>query len=259
MISLSRMKQYHERHHNERLIQIRPIELNEVEQVYENHASSFDNEKGMIEKEIQALHGTLEGLQQEKENMLQSIKQEIKLEKENWEQEKQLLIKQGYQEGYDLGVTEGTKAAEKQYEVLINEINELEKMAIKDYHKKIEESDHAIVDLSVNIAEKIINRELATDSTLFLNVVTEAISEIKDQSQISIYVHPNNYESLMKQKGELTNTLDGETKLSIFINQKMEENQCLIEHPFGQIDASVDTQLQKIRDILHQVTMEKKS
>jgi len=259
MISLSSLKQYHEHHHKERLIEVRPIELKKVENTYDAHSLATDNEKSIIEKEIQSLRENLENLKQEKEDMLQSTKEEITLEKDNWEQEKQLLIKQGYQEGYDLGFAEGKKAAEKHYETLINQVNELENTAIKDYHRKLEKSDHDIVDLSVKIAEKIIKEELATDPTLLLNIVMAAISEIKDQSQISIYVHPNNYQSLMKQKSELMNTLDGDTKLSIFVNKKMTENECLIEHPFGQIDASIDTQLQQIRDILHQVTMEKQS
>ena len=259
MISLSNLKQYHVYHHDERLIGIRPIEPINVEETNENQPMSFEDEKEMLDKEIQMLRANVTSLKQEKENMLQSAKEEIKLEKEQWDQEKQLLVKQGYQEGYELGVAEGKMAAEKQYEQLIQEMNELEKTAIEDYHKKLEQSDHHIVDLSVNMAEKIIKEELATDPNLFLNIVIAAITEIKDQSQISIYVHPNNYQSLVKQKGELINTLDGDTKLSIFINKKMTENECLIEHPFGQIDASIDTQLQQIREILHQVTMEKRS
>ncbi len=256
---MSSLKQYHGKNYNEKLIQIKPIELKKVEEVEFDHAPSFQEEKNALENEIQNLRDNLENLKQEKEKMLQSTKEEIKHEKENWEQEKQLLIKQGYQEGYELGVAEGKITAEKQYETLIHKINNLEKTAIKDYHTRLEQSDYVIVDLSVNIAGKIIKEEITTDPKLFLNIVTAAITEIKDQSQVSIYVHPNNYESLMKQKGELINTLDGDTKLSIFINQKMTENECLIEHPFGQIDASVDTQLQQIRDILHQVTMEKRS
>ena len=258
-ISLSSLKPYHVHHHNERLIGIRPIKSINIEETYESRPISFEDEKETLEKEILILRENLTNLKQEKENMLQSTKEEIKLAKEQWEQEKQLLAKQGYQEGYQLGVAEGKMAAEKQYEQLINEMNELEKTAIEDYHKKLEQSDHHIVDLSVKIAEKIMKEELATDPNLFLNIVIAAITEIKDQSQISIYVHPNNYQSLLKQKGELMNALDGDTKLSIFINQKITENGCLIEHPFGQIDASIDTQLQQIREILHQVTMEKKS
>lgn len=257
MISLSKMKQYHEQNHKEKVIQIKPIEFKKVEHAANvNPSISFEEEKNMLEKEIQNLQDQIENLKREKERMIDSTKEEIKREKENWDQEKKLLINQGYQEGYEIGISEGRQKAEVQYETLINQMNDLEKMAIKDYHTRLEQTDHVIVDLSVNIAEKIIQDEIAKDPKMFLNIVTAAITEIKDQSQISIHAHPDNYEILMKQKGELINTLDGDTKLSIFMNQKMTVNECLIEHPFGQVDASVDTQLEQIRDVLHQVTME---
>lgn len=239
------------------MIEIKPIEVKEVENIGLNQSLSFGNEKNTLEKEIQNLQDSMANLKQEKERMIQSTIKEIKHKKENWKQEKQLLIKQGYQEGYELGIAEGKLAAEKQYENLISRVNDLEVIATKDYHTRLDQSDHTIVDLSIKIAEKIIKKEIATDPKLILNIVTAAITEIKDQSQISIYVHPDNYELLMKQKGELIHTLDGDTKLSIFINQKVTKNECLIEHPFGQIDASIDTQLEQIRDVLHQVTMEK--
>src|SRR5690625_1904896 len=130
MISLSNLKQYHVYHHDERLIGIRTIETINVEETNENQPMSFEDEKEMLDKEIQMLRANVTSLKQEKENMLQSAKEEIKLEKEQWEQEKQLLAKQGYQEGYELGVAEGKMAAEKQYEQLIQEMNELEKTEI---------------------------------------------------------------------------------------------------------------------------------
>lgn len=239
------------------MIQIKPIELKKADHESLDHSLSIDNEKKeLLQEELQNLRDQLEHLKKEKEIMLQSTIKEIKNEKENWEQEKQLLIKQGYQEGYELGIVEGRLAGEKQYDSLIDQINELEKNAIKDYHTRLEQSDHVIVDLSIKTAEKITKEEIATDPKLILNIVTAAIADIKDQSQISIYVHPDHYDLLMKQKVELINTLDGDTKLSIFINQKMAKYECVIEHPFGQIDASVDTQLEQIRDVLHQITME---
>lgn len=257
MTSLSNIKQYQEHNHKEKLIQIKPIELKKQEHVGINHSLSSDQEKIILDQEIQKIRQDLQKIKEEKKKMLESTIIQIKQEKENWEQEKQLFIKQAYQEGFELGFAEGKQAAEKQYETLIDQINDLEVVATKDYHTRLEQSDHVIIDLSMKTAEKIIKEEIATDPKRFLNIVTSAITEIKDQSHISIYVHPNNYELLMKQKGELTSTLDRDTKLSIYIDQKMMENQCLIEHPFGQIDASVDTQLEQIRDVLHQVTMEK--
>lgn len=242
---------------NERLIQIKPIKFEEVEQEVVSNSLSLQDEKKNIENELQIARAELERLHQEKEKLLQSVREEISAEKEKWEQEKQVLEKEGYQEGYDLGLTEGKQVAKKQYHHLVDQVNHLVNVATIDYHKTLEQSEHMIVDLSIKTAEKIIKQKINEDPKLYLNIITAAIQEIKDQSVISIYLHPENYESIMKQKGELSNSLDGDTKLAIYIDQKMTENECLIEHPFGQIDASIDTQLQQIQNILHQVTQEK--
>lgn len=253
------MKQYQHHSFKEKLIQIKPISPQKIERENIISSLSSSDEKVTIEKELHEARSELEHLKQEKKKMLQSTIKEINTEKENWEQEKELLIQQGYQEGYELGFAEGKKTVEEQYNALINQANDLVNTATQDYHATLEKSDHVIVDLSIKTAEKITKSKITEDPNSFLKIVTAAIKEIKDQSVISIYLHPNNFETLMKQKSELTNALDGDTKLSIYIDQKMIENDCVIEHPFGKIDASVDTQLQQIQDVLHQITMEKKS
>lgn len=220
---------------------------------------SLNDEKVQLEQDLQGIQTELEHLKQEKNKMLKSVRQEIWNEKERWEQEKQQLIKEGYQEGYDLGLVEGKQAAEKQYDHLIDKVNELVHMATNDYHLTLEQSEQMIVELAMKTAEKIIRKKLLDDPTLFLNIVITAIQEIKDQSVIAIYLHPNNYEAIMKQKNELTHALDGDTKLSVFVDQKMTENECMITHPFGQIDAGIDTQLQQIYNALQQISLERKS
>lgn len=256
---MSSIKQIQQDHYKGKVIQIKSIQPNKIEHENINGSLSLEDEKITIEKELQNIEAELVRLKEEKEKLLQATRQKIINEKENWIKEKELLIKEGYQEGYDLGFIEGKQASEEKYNKLITQINDLVDVTTKDYHTTLEQSEHIIVDLAIKTSEKIIKDKIVEDSKVFLEIVTEAIKEIKDQSIISIYLHPNNYELLMKQKEELVNALDGDTKLSIYVDQKMVENECLIEHPFGQIDASIDTQLQQIREVLHQVTMEKKS
>lgn len=256
---MSNVKQYQQHHLKEKLIKIKSIEPKKIEQPNTVHSLPLQDEKNIIEEELQIARAELEQVKKEKENLLQSTIQEISNERENWKQEKEVLVKQGYQEGYDIGLVEGKQAAQEQYDDLMDQVNDLVHIAQKDYHATLEKSEHMIIDLAIATSEKIIKQKIAEDSEVFLEIVTAAIEEIKDQSVISIHLHPSNYELIMKQKSELSNSLDGDTKLSVYVDQKMIENKCLIEHPFGQIDASVDTQLEQIRDILHQIMMEKRS
>jgi len=113
-----------------------------------------------------------------------------------------------------------------------------------------------IVKLAVRSAEKVIKQQLSEHPESFLEIVKAAIHELKDHAVVSIFLHPDNYEHVLKQKDELRQLLDAETKLAIYIREDLEKNSCLIEHPYGQIDASVDTQLDQIRQALEEKAME---
>lgn len=257
-ISLSNAKSP-QQSYAKKLIKLKPIELKKQTELNMDGPLSVEEEKVLIQNELESARTELNHLKQEKERMLQSAIKEIKTEKENWEEEKRILIEQAHDIGYDSGFKQGEQEAMEQYHQKIDQINGLVDTATKDYHTTIEQSDKVIVDLSIHTAEKVIKEKLAEDPKMLLTIVTAAIQDIKDQSMISIFLHPNNYEFLVNQKSELMSAMDGDTKISIYIDQKMTENDCLIEHPFGQIDASIDTQLEQIREALHQVTMENKS
>ncbi|MFB4475339.1 flagellar assembly protein FliH, partial [Oceanobacillus caeni] len=57
-------------------------------------------------------------------------------------------------------------------------------------------------------------------------------------------------------KQELTQLLENNLKLSIYVKEELDVNACIVEHPFGQIDASIDTQLSQIKQILQDVVQE---
>lgn len=220
---------------------------------------TFEEEKTSLQNELESIHLELRSLQEKREHMLQSTIEEINRERKNWEIEKDVLVKQAHEEGYQAGFQEGKTKGQEHFSTKIKQINELVDLTTTDYYKTLEQSEQVIIDLSIHTAERIIKEELDHEPNRFLAIVTAAIQEIKDQSMISIFVHPSNYEFLVKQKKELKNAVDGDTNISIYMDQKMTENECLIEHPFGQIDASIDTQLQQIREALYQVSMEKES
>lgn len=240
-----------------KVIQIKPIEL--IKRTEVDSKQPTDHDKVSLQKELQSYKEEISQLKKQREQLLQDIKHEIALEKENWENEKEELIKQAHDQGYKDGFNLGKEEGLNQYNDLINDANELIHQATIDYHATIEKSEESIVTLAIHTAEKVIDQQLHENPDHFLPIVSKAIKEIKDQSKVSIYLHPNNYKLVVQQKEELVDALDGDTKLSIYINQELKENDCIIEHPFGQIDASVDTQLMQIREALHEFVMENRT
>lgn len=213
-------------------------------------------DKVLMQNQIKDYQNEILKLEKRRKQLLIETENEIVKEKELWEKQKEKLIKKAHDKGYQDGLSIGKQEGLRQYNDLINQANEIIKRATKDYHNTIEESEEMIIGLAIYTAEKVLEQKINGDPEQFLSIVSTAIKEIKDQSTISIYLHPNNYEFVVQQKDELVETLDGDTKLSIYIDQELNENDCIIEHPFGQIDASVDTQLNQIRSALVEFVLE---
>ncbi|MEC5422694.1 flagellar assembly protein FliH [Virgibacillus sp. C22-A2] len=239
--------------HTEKIIKIKPIEFLRKR---DDHTASLSEDS--IQEELKQAHDELQNLLKEKELLVKETTAEIEAAKENWKTEKQNYIKEAEHIGYEAGYKNGKEESLEKYRHLLDKADSITKSALSDYHTTIDKNEETIIELAIHTAEKIMNQKIAEDPDAFLSIVKTAIGELKDQSVITIYLHPVNYQFVLQQKEELNQILENEAKLSIQVNEEVAENGCLIQHPFGQLDASIDTQLQQIRDALHELAMENK-
>jgi len=240
----------------ERIINIRPIERYVPKEPVSEEAlqQSFES----IEDRIKTAEDELSDLKQKRNELQEQTEAEIAEARAHWETEREAYVEAARQEGYETGVNQGRNQGYNEYAELITRANNVLEVAQKDYQATLEKSDHAIIELAIATAEKILNKKFDAEPEQFISIVTAAIEEIDDQSTITINLNPTNYEIVLSQKDELERILTHDTKLSIYLNVELEENDCIIEHPYGQIDASVDTQLKQIRDILHELALERR-
>lgn len=250
-ILLSRQSANNSQSMEEKVIKIKPITT-----LKDN--TSFPNETVIAQKRIEDVRTELKTLESQKNEILQKASEDIQKQKESWEVEKQKLEEEARQIGYEQGFLKGKQESTEKYHDLIEEANKITKAAQEDYFKTVEKSDESILTLAIHIANKILTKEIEDKPEKFMNLVNSAINEIKDQSIITIYLHPENYLSVINQKEELETAMNGESKLSIYMDPKLTANSCLIEHALGRVDASIDTQLEEIRKVLSDVTRENK-
>lgn len=221
--------------------------------------TEMDTARSQILDELKHAGKELAQIKEEKETLLASLKAEIDKEKKNWEEEKKKWIEAAEKEGYESGFLQGKEESIDQYSNLIEQANSLTETALQDYNKTIEKSEETILKLAIHTAGKILTHKLKEEPAIFLPIVKAAIKELKDQRIITIHVHPDHYSTVVEQKDELAHILEDDMKLSIYANEELDVNGCFIHHPFGQIDASVDTQLEQIRKTLSEIAVESKS
>lgn len=249
-------KSYRDKRHPQsgKRIEIKPIKHLREQRI--DDTLSHDNEVKLVEHELQTAKAELSAAKLQKEKLIQDAIAEINNEKQKWESEKQILKESIKEQGYKEGLELGKKESLDKYKQLLQEANSIIQAATNDYNKILDESDQTIAQLAVYIAEKIMKQSISNQPEQFLNIVKAAITEIKNQSTISIYLHPANYKTVIEQKEELKTVINGDAKISVYIDQGLRENSCLIEHPLGQVDASVDTQLEEIRNVLMEIAKE---
>ncbi|API93886.1 MULTISPECIES: flagellar assembly protein FliH [Virgibacillus] len=252
MISLSNPSWINER----KQIRVKPAAAFLQNNVVNNPKQHPD--KGQLNQQMMQAKQTLADLHEEQKRLMEQTQQEIEAEKQAWQEEKQKYIeaakKEGYQAGFSLGKSESLTA----YKEYLDQANQIIDSAKQDYHTLIEEHEETIMEIAIHTAEKILKQKIDANPELFLSIIKAAIKELKDQSEVALYLHPDQYTFVIQHKEELASLIEQNAKLTCYVSDEIKENGCMIKHPFGQVDVSVDTQLEEIGKVLSELAGEKK-
>ncbi|UCZ51726.1 flagellar assembly protein FliH [Bacillus shivajii] len=224
-------------------------EMNEqAEQQYSGKQNEVERENILLEAKQQA-----EELIEEAQLEIDAKKKEIAEYENNIAKEAEVRFEKakqaGEKEGYEAGLIKGKQA----YDQKIVEAQKIIDQAKQDYISKIGDSQSDMLDLSLNIAEKIIGKTIDEDPDAFLQLVKEAVTEVREQEEVKIYVPPNCYERTLKNKREIKEIALNTRQLYIYPDASINEDSCIIETPFGKIDASIDSQLTEMKTALHEL------
>ena len=154
-------------------------------------------------------------------------------------------FEKGYAEGLAHGITEGQKEIRERLGRLESVIRELQ--GIKE--RKIEELLPEIVDLSLDIARKIIHRKIEQDREIIVSVVREAIHRLGREEKMIIRVNPADYDTMISNMEMLRE----ETRLrdvTVEPSTSVSPGGCSIETPSGEVDARIEEQMREIRDAI---------
>ncbi len=147
------------------------------------------------------------------------------------------------QEGYQ----EGINAAQKDLQDLKSNFAEF--FNYKDeVYKKVAE---CIMDISVEMARKIINKEIETNRDYIIPLIKNVIEEIhKTENKITLKVMPKDVEILKDKISDIFSDNYFEAKISVIPDNNIKDGGVIVETSNGIIDATIETQLAIIEKAL---------
>lgn len=152
-------------------------------------------------------------------------------------QEDALSIKEvAKQEGYKEGIENANK-----------EIAELRGKFAEFYGYKDEifnKVSDCIYDISIEIAKKILNKELETDKNSIISIIKKAVEEINPiENKIVLKVMPKDVEIVKNKLPEIFSENGFEAAISVVPDKNIADGGVIVETSNGIIDATIQTQL----------------
>jgi len=161
-----------------------------------------------------------------------------------------LQAKEQAKQAYDAGRAAGEAAARERLEAPIRGLAEKLGAAATEVVQTradvLHRAEADAVRLAVEIARRILHRELATDASALDSLMRAALEKLQTQEVYRVRVHPGQ-ERLLKACLEQAGRSQG---VSVIGDPAQPEGSALFEVSGGALDASVDTQVREIERAL---------
>ncbi|MGF2615647.1 flagellar assembly protein FliH [Rossellomorea aquimaris] len=216
--------------------------------VLENHIGLLEREK-LIESAKKEAQIILESARNEAERM----KQEVSSLRAEWDQEKELLQQEAYEQAFLQGLDEGRRQGSEEYKQQIDAAVDVVSKAKEDYHHHIAKAERVILELGMKTAERVIGRKVEEEPEIFLDIVKRGIKEVRDLPEVKVHVNPANYKLLSDNQEEIQSMFPVLRKLLLYPDDELSQLECFIETEEGRVIASVDSQMREIKNKLVEI------
>ena len=155
-------------------------------------------------------------------------------------------IEQKVRHAYESGRREGGAEAKRQAQSEVREVIERLAAAIAEVagarHDTFRRAEADIVQLSIEIARRILHRELSLDISALDALIRAALDKLRSQEVFRVRVHPDQ-EQLIRA---CLQRLGRDAGIEVVGDRSQSPGGALFETSRGSLDASVDTQIREI-------------
>ncbi len=145
------------------------------------------------------------------------------------------------------GYNDGIENSKKDLEELKNKLSEF--FTYKD--EVFDKVSGCILDISVEIAEKIIKKQIETDREYIIPIIKGVVEEInKVENNIILKVMPKDVEIVRDKVTEIFEGNSFEAKISVIPDKDIKDGGVIVQTSNGLIDATIETQLAIIEKAL---------
>ncbi len=175
------------------------------------------------------------------------LKAGLKFQREGYEEQigdSQVLNKE---QVYNQGKQAGLEQAEQQFcdtvsalGIALEEIGRLRESILKN-------SIHDMLLLVMAITKEVINREVEANPDVIVSTISRALNAAVKSDEFHLVVNPLDLDLVNEKKPFFIASISGLQNITVETSEEVSSGGCLLESNFGEVDATIESQLEQIR------------
>ncbi len=117
-------------------------------------------------------------------------------------------------------------------------------------------AERQVVDLALQIAQKVVEREIENMPDLAINVIRSALEEMDGRTAVRIRVNPDDVELLRRRWTQVVPPGIGADRIELQADERVQAGGGVIETTHGQVDTQLDSKLAQLGNALWTFVMD---
>lgn len=163
---------------------------------------------------------------------------------------------QGFNAGYEAGQAAGLAAAEDSVAGLLDRLQSIVATAQESNAGFFRAAERQVVDLALQIAQKVVEREVENMPDLAVNVIHAALEEMDARTVVRVRVNPEDAEVLRRRWSQVVPGAIAPERIELQADERVQVGGGIIETSQGTIDAQLDSKLAQLGNALWTFVMD---
>ena len=163
---------------------------------------------------------------------------------------------QGFNVGYEAGHAEGLAAAEEAAALMLQRMQSIIATMHESHSTFFRAAERQVVDLALQIAQKVVEREVENMPDLAVNVIHAALEEMDGRTALRVRVNPEDEEVLRRRWSQVVPSGLSLERIELQADERVQPGGGIIETTHGSVDAQLESKLSQLGNALWTFVMD---
>lgn len=160
------------------------------------------------------------------------------------------ITQKAHEEGFEAGRQEGLENITNELSDKIINVDNFAQCNFDIKNNIIKSAQRDIVNLVIEIAQKVCSKSLELDDKILMEITENAIRALKDKEDITIIVNPEMAEKIYAISDELKEKVPQLSSIKIVEDNSVSPDGTIVESPLSRVDCRIKSQIDEIANKL---------